>query len=480
MTSLPPEAETLLAAVAEVAADVDIDAVLRRVVETACDLTGAHYAMFTGLPSGVLDDDELPPAVPADPDDPETVVVPIQVSEGRLGELYLGKRGGFDQRSEEVARALAGPVGRAIANARLYSEAERRRRWLEGTVAMADSLARTVSVDEAEQAVAETVHRMSGAPVVAMARSTGEGPTVTAGVGDRAAAQELLRRLGDRMAEVVASSAPLVIDRKKGAATLILPLQPDVAPPAVLIVDYQGERSRLRGIEDDVMMTMGRHICLFLDRIHLTAERQRLLLATDRERIARDLHDLVIQRIFATGLTLQALRHGLDPARNERLGDAVHDLDVAMNDLRATIFELRRPPAASLLAEVEGLLDEYADVLGFRPALRYGGPVDSAMSGLVGDHALLALREMLSNAAKHARAAAVTVQITATPEEIALTVTDDGVGIPVGIGDGAGPGNGLANLRSRAAELGGTLTVVAGAAGGTRVDWVVPTVRARL
>jgi signal transduction histidine kinase len=369
---------------------------------------------------------------------------------------------------------IAPAVGRAVANARLHGEAERRRGWLEGTVAVADSLARTVSVDEAEQAVAETVHRMSGAPVVALARSTGDGPTVTAGVGDQAAAEELLERLGDRMAEVVAAGTPLVIDRKRGAATLILPLQPDVAPSAVLIVDYQGERSRLRGIEDDVVMTMARHICLFLDRMHLTAERQRLLLATDRERIARDLHDLVIQRIFATGLTLQAVRQGLDPVRTERLGDAVHDLDVAMNDLRATIFELRRPPSTSMLAEVEELLDEYAEVLGFRPAFRHTGPVDSAMSGLVGDHALLALRETLSNAAKHARASTVTVQIAATPDEIALHVTDDGVGL------GEGVGNGLANLRSRAVELGGTLTIEAGEPQGTRVAWVVPTVRARL
>lgn len=190
----------------------------------------------------------------------------------------------------------------------------------------------------------------------------------------------------------------------------------------------------------------------------------------ERERIARDLHDGVVQRIFATGLQLSALRRTVDEPTGEALTGTIRDLDATMRDLRATIYGLRSSRVGTVLDQVEALADEYASPLGFRPKLEHSGPVDELLEGDLGDHVLATLREALSNVVKHARASSATIELHVSPRWTLLRVGDDGVGIPVG--EHGSLGSGLANLSTRAERLGGLLRIER-----NRLDWIVPTRR---
>ncbi|WGL51975.1 histidine kinase [Nocardioides sp. BP30] len=190
--------------------------------------------------------------------------------------------------------------------------------------------------------------------------------------------------------------------------------------------------------------------------------------SAERDRIARDLHDTVIQQLFATGLQLQALRRTLGEEAGAGVTAAIRDLDTTMKDLRVTIYGLRRPRRATMLGQVEALVEEYAAGLGFRPQLQHSGPVEALLEGDLGDHVLATLREALSNIVKHAGASAADVELHVSPAWTMLRVRDNGVGIPPG--ESGVLGSGLANLRTRAERLGGLLRIC-----GTRLDWIVPT-----
>lgn len=207
----------------------------------------------------------------------------------------------------------------------------------------------------------------------------------------------------------------------------------------------------------------------------LALTRQRLAVAEDRERIARDLHDKVIQRLFATGLGLQAAAGQVetDPVR-ERLTAAVDDLDQAIRDIRTSIFALHAAPRAAADGLRNGVLETVAEsgrTLGFTPAVRFTGPIESVTTPEITDALLATLREILSNVARHAGASHVDVDLQAN-DALRLVVRDDGVGIQSGA-DGAG-GNGLHNMRQRAVALGGNFSIARAQPSGTEVVWWVP------
>ena len=182
----------------------------------------------------------------------------------------------------------------------------------------------------------------------------------------------------------------------------------------------------------------------------------------DRERIARDLHDVVIQRLFATGLHLQSAANLAGrPEVGTRISNAVDDLDATIRDIRSAIFELRTPVNAALRAEIRATVDAAAASLGFRPELRLDGPLDSAVPDDVRPDLLAVLHEALSNAVRHARASRVEVSVEVRDGQLAV------------LGDGEAVR--LVNMRRRAGDHGGTLTISPGPAGGTRVAWAVPT-----
>ena len=209
------------------------------------------------------------------------------------------------------------------------------------------------------------------------------------------------------------------------------------------------------------------------------AERRRdaehITLLEDRDRIARDLHDLAIQRLFATGMTLQSAERFVQHTEaSERLLRAVDDLDATIKIIRSTIFGLRSHEVAgtpqSLRARTVKTVEQAVPALGVTPALRMEGLVDTEVSQEIADHVIAVLGEALSNIARHAQASAADVHLS-VGSEVTLTVQDNGRGIPKG-----GRRSGLRNLAERAQNLGGKLILDRPAAGGTRLVWTVPLV----
>jgi PAS domain S-box-containing protein len=200
--------------------------------------------------------------------------------------------------------------------------------------------------------------------------------------------------------------------------------------------------------------------------------RERLVLVADRERIARDLHDLVIQRLFAIGMMLQGAARvlGDDPV-GARIDGAVDDLDATIREIRTVIFELGSPlpERSGLRAEVLELVERATSSLGYDPSVHFDGPIDTGVPPHAVPHLLAAIGEGLSNVARHARASRVTLELAVTGGEVRLVVEDDGVGI----GDDT-RSSGLANLRDRALALGGGMEVTSPPSGGTCLLWYVP------
>ena len=202
------------------------------------------------------------------------------------------------------------------------------------------------------------------------------------------------------------------------------------------------------------------------------AELEAAEMTAEHERIARDLHDTVIQHLFAIGMGLQGVRRQTDPAVAERIDQAVDALDSVIRDIRETIFDLSRAPEGQpdLRQRVREVVASATAQLGFAPHVTYRGPVATAVGDEVAGHLLAVLREALSNTARHAGASRVEVTLRADESTVSLLVVDDGVGIS----STPGAGHGLANMAHRAQQLAGTLSVEPGAGGGIRLEWRVP------
>ena len=209
-----------------------------------------------------------------------------------------------------------------------------------------------------------------------------------------------------------------------------------------------------------------------IENARLHARVATLATLEDRERIARDLHDTVIQRLFAIGLSLQAtLRIVSDPSVSDRLISAVDDLDVTVREVRAAIFELHtaRLPGRSVRQELVQLCAESARALGFEPVIRFDGPIDSAIDDTLANELFAVVREGLTNVAKHARADNAHVTVEARAGALTVRITDDGKGFT----DIAGVGRGIDNLRARASRRGGTSSIDR-ADSSTEMLWQVP------
>ena len=227
-------------------------------------------------------------------------------------------------------------------------------------------------------------------------------------------------------------------------------------------------------VDEELVVALAGAAGVAIENARLHARVQELTLLEDRERIARDLHDSVIQRLFSTGLALQgAARLAHTPELVDRLERAVEDLDVTVKHIRSAIFGLERTRATEygLRSRMLDLAGEAAGPLGFEPRVVFAGPVDSSVPDDVGEELLAVLREALSNAARHAKAGQVDVEVTASDGVLILRVADDGVGPPA---DSSSDGLGLRNMAKRAERLGGALRLRPREPAGTELEWRVP------
>jgi signal transduction histidine kinase len=227
---------------------------------------------------------------------------------------------------------------------------------------------------------------------------------------------------------------------------------------------------------EDLQMASGfaNQAALAIELAEARAEQQRALMFEERDRIAADLHDHVIQRLFAAGMSLQSVAAGLPAGRaTELITGAIGDLDDTISQIRNSIFKLQRLPqqrGRGVRERLLGVLTDVTPALGFPPTLRLSGPVEHLLSGPLLEDLLAVLREALTNVARHAEATSVTVDLGTTGEMVRLEVLDDGRGIPDG-----GRRSGLLNLRRRAERQGGAFTAAPREPSGTMLCWSVPT-----
>lgn len=515
---LPANARALLDAVVAISSDLDLHSVLKRIVVSACQITGARYGALgvIGHGGGLVDfvthgiDEQTHEAIGNLPrghgilglliDRPEPIRlsriqdhpksygfppnhppmerflgVPVRIRGTVFGNLYLTEKDGgldFTDHDEKLVMALASAAGFVIENARDYAQSERRRQWLEATAQINDALQPPVRLDDALRQIAIGARRVAAASAVAVVRrSADSGHDIAAWDGRRIEdLAALVASIEGDIASAEDEANVVVIPQGAERTVVLVPLRAHLAPDGVLLVLLDAGRGSLETDEAELLASFADQAALALDRAQAISDRQELMLVSDRDRIARDLHDLVIQRLFATGLALQGARRiALSEEVRERLDSAVADLDVTIRDIRSTIFELQHAHELSLRGEVRGLVKEYVPVLGFTPMVRTSGPVDTAVPKEVAEQLLAVLREALSNVARHAEADAAVVEVEATAGTVMLRVADNGKGLPADRHE-----SGLRNARRRAADNGGSLRLLPEEPHGTVLEWTVP------
>jgi signal transduction histidine kinase len=420
--------------------------------------------------------------------------VPIRVRDEVYGNLYLTeKRDGapFDADDEAVLTALAAAAGVAVDNARLYNEARRRQEWLATT---SELTRRLLSGQDPDDALAEFAQRVRAfapadlAMVLLPEDPDGELLVIAAdGEGAEAARGAVVPVEGTLLGSVFKSGQRTLVadaEKERGAGdeplagagpALIVPFGAAGQVRGVLALGRRADAAPFDAGVADLTAELATQAAVVLELAERRKDTELLSLYADRDRIGRDLHDLAIQRLFATSMSLQgAYKITQKPAVARRIAQAIEDLDGTIKVIRSTIFalhthEMGDEDAPGVRARVLEECERAARSLGFPPAVRFTGPVDLLIGDEVAEHLLPVLRETLSNAARHANAARVDVDLAAADSKITLTVSDDGVGIPPG-----GRRSGLTNLTERAEQLGGTFSAGPGATGGTVAVWSVP------
>ncbi|HEY5248570.1 MAG TPA: histidine kinase, partial [Dermatophilaceae bacterium] len=276
----------------------------------------------------------------------------------------------------------------------------------------------------------------------------------------------LLTRPGDLAVDGLTNDVRALGVSDPDGPTALLPITVGDDEIGVLAVAWAAAAEPIVADVVPPLAALAQQMGLALVAARAQQDRSRLALLEDRDRIARDMHDHVIQRLFATGLSLQSTsRLAEHPTVRARLNEAVDNLDAAIKDIRQTIFELHRAkPARELREEIAELVEASTQSMGFVPELRIDGDLDSLTDELEAD-LVAVVREGLANVVRHARASSASVQIS-LDDTLQIEVADDGVGIPP-----SAVQSGLANLRERAESHGGSLQVQARTPRGTALVW---------
>jgi signal transduction histidine kinase len=421
---------------------------------------------------------------------------PIRIRDEVFGNLYLTEKQGaaeFTEDDEAILVALAAAAGIAIDNARQYDVSRQQRRWLATTGAVTQLFLEGRDERSAMLFLAKRTRELSQAQLTMVALYDDDGELVVRAVardspeGD----ERLIPVLGTvlhkgQWRELVMAREPvllltrpgdLAVDgltndvRSLGASdvdgpTALLPITVGDDEIGVLAVAWPGSAETIAAEAVQPLATVAQQMGLALVAARSQQDRSRLAILEDRDRIARDMHDHVIQRLFATGLSLQSTsRLAEHPTVRTRLDEAVDNLDAAIKDIRQTIFELHRErPQRELGEEFAELVRESAQSLGFVPDLTIDGSLDSLPAELEAD-LVAVVREGLANIVRHAQASGASVRVS-VGDTIQVEVADDGVGVSP-----AAVQSGLANLRQRAEGRGGSLTLRPRTPSGTALVW---------
>jgi signal transduction histidine kinase len=426
--------------------------------------------------------------------------VPVRVRDEVFGNLYLtDKRGGgeFTEDDEAVLVALGAAAGVAVENARLYEAARRQQRWIQASAEVTTRLLSGSDSGEVLAWITGQARELSGADLAVLALPDEEGRrlTITYAEGDGAAATRgLVLPAGQSLSgRVLATGEPITSDdfaaderasqAARGAMSqigpaVVFPLGAPGNVRGVLTVGRRHGAPPFPQAQASVVASFAAQAGVALELAASRDDAELLSLYEDRDRIARDLHDLVIQRLYATGMSLEGTMPMITrPEVASRITHAVDAMDETIKDIRATIFALQARDSAAgpdLRADIFALVEDMTPMLGFDPSLRLGAGLGGEIRPEVADQVLATLREALSNAARHAGASQVEVTVDVDDDgTLSVQVTDNGIGIPAD-----GRRSGLRNMAGRAEKLGGELRLGPADPGapkpGTRLEWRVP------
>ncbi|MEO3873843.1 GAF domain-containing protein [Nonomuraea sp. B12E4] len=526
----------LLGAVVSIGGELDLQTVLRRIAETATELVDARYGalgvvgqdntLVQFIPVGVSEEeiariehwphgrgllgllikDARPLRLSRICDHPESygfpsghppmvgfLGVPIRVRDKVFGNLYLTEKrdgGEFDEEDEAVAVALATAAGVAVENARLYEDSRRRETWLKASAEVTTHLLSGAEPREVLSTVVAHAREMSNADLVQLLLPDPSGRVLITEIAEGPGAEESLGttlEIANTLAgDVFTQGEPMAEDDVQGVLCpdsllrrlgygprLMVPLGAVEHVRGVLGLAKRTGQVPFSGGDEEVVRSFAGQAAIALELAEARRDAERLQLLEDRDRIGRDLHDVVIQRLFATAMTLMSTVRLIErPEAAERVRRAVDELDATIRQIRSTVFALQsgtQDGRAGLRARVVDLVEDAAGRLGFMPGLRLEGQLDTRVSEPLADHVLAVLREALSNMARHARASRAEVSVELGGACLTVVVTDNGVGL-----SGRSRRSGLRNIEERARQLGGFAEVEVPEGGGTRLCWRVP------
>ncbi len=526
--SVPPlRINALVGAFSAMADDIDVDAVLEQVTSAACEVVDARYGALgvigpdqllstfitVALERGESSDSTLLPrgggapgllgagqqaVSPSEraaefsaqhPGGSSYLGVPIRVRDRVFGNLYLTEKyggGHFTDTDEQLLVALAAAAAVAISNSHLFDDSTRRTRWLEGGLdTVHEILEQTNPVRSTAEALVHHGVRASQSDLTIVLREIGKGRGLVCEAADGPDAGSFLGaswEFPSMLENLTAIEPPLLLTPSD--LDRLLPGSSPATPSVALCVRLAGqgdrqyilfvrrEESPFIDVDHEMVRTFTSHVSLALELLRAHRQREQDAVFGDRDRIARDLHDLVIQRLFAAGLSIQSLRrHLVDSEALARVALVTAELDATIRELRDTIYSLRLVPqitptfSAGIFALVAATSEAYAR----QPVLHLSGPLDASMDPALAVHVRAVLKEGMSAALRHDSPRALSITLQALPDRFEMGITDDGSG---SADDSFG--RGLTEMRRHAELCDGTLSISTTPDDGTRVLLTVP------
>ncbi|MDX8141427.1 GAF domain-containing protein [Lentzea sp. BCCO 10_0061] len=516
--------QSLLDAVLAVGAGLELDSTLQRIVQAAVELVGARYGALGVLGSRhnlsqfvhVGIDPETRAHMGHLPEgkgllgllikDPRTIRLhdlsehvasvgfpanhppmhsflgaPVRVRDEVFGNLYMTEKiggGNFTADDEVVLEALAAAAGVAVENARLFERSRMRERWLEATAEINAQLLGGASAEDAVQLIVQRSVELASATWASVLLAGGGGLVKFAQAGDQSAPLEFPAD-APLLVQVLETGAPSMIESVDGqfgelstqvGPAVALPLRAGTTVTGVLLATRDKDSAPFGADLMPLLASFADQAVVAIEFAENQSAKRLVDVLEDRDRIARDLHDHVIQRLFATGMSLQgALTWVTHPEARRRVTKAVDQLDQTVLEIRTSIFDLQADSGdTGLRRRLLNVVAELTEDGELSPAVRMSGTIDSLVPGYIGDHAEAVVRETVSNALRHAHATELTLTIEAG-DALVISMVDNGLGMPPDVAR-----SGLRNLEQRAVELNGALTVGEEPGGGTRVTWRVP------